>query len=267
MDFSEQKVQDYLQELGSDADEIEETAEQFFSSLDTERRQVSAGLMTDEKRPKTFWVDPEGDLRDTQRKLKSQYESWYTRAENLVSEYLPGRLEEFEEARSEIKRYLSLDEPSAARDWENVFNDFVDLFDEQRHILNSVPGRIESAALNAWRQVSGRVEKDEIQQAWELFEEDFIRASGVVAAVAVERHLLTLCENSDNVEDYEPNHGISRLSQTLHEADVISKTAWNDLKAMASIRETCAHPEEPKKPAVRRLITDSEDFVRQDHLR
>jgi len=217
MDFSEQKVQDYLQELASDANEIEEMAEQFFSSLDTEKRQVSAGLMTDKKRPKTFWVDPEGALRDTQRELKSQYESWYTRAENLVAEYLPARLEEFEEARSEIKRYLSLDEPSAAMDWKIVFNDFVDLFDEQRHVLNSVPGRIESAALNAWRQISGQVEKDEIQQAWELLEEDFIRASGVVAAVAVERHLLTLCENSDVVEDYEPNHGIARLSQTLHE--------------------------------------------------
>lgn len=266
MDFSEQKVQDYLQELGSDADEIEENAERFYSSLDTEKKQTT-DLITNNTGMKTFWVDPQGDLRDTQRELKSQYESWYTRAENLVAEYLPARLEEFEGARSEIKRYLCLDEPSAARGWETAFNEFVDLFDEQRHILNSVPGRIESAALNAWSQVSGQVEKDEIQQAWELFEEDFIRASGVVAAVAVERHLLTLCENSDDVEDYEPNHGIARLSQTLHEADVISKTAWNDLKAMASIRETCAHPEELERPAVRRLISDSEDFTRQDHLR
>jgi len=265
MDFSEQKVQDYLQELGSDAEEIEEKAERFFTSLDTERKQTTDPISSS-KSMKTFWAGPEGALRDTQRELKSQYENWYTRAENLVAEYLPSRLEEFEEGRSEIKKYLCLDKPSAARGGETAFNDFVDLFDEQRHILNSVPGRIESASLNAWRQISGRVEKDEIQQAWELFEEDFVRASGVVAAVAVERHLLTLCENSEEVEDYEPNHGISRLSQTLHEADVISKTAWNDLKAMASIRETCAHAEEPERPAVRRLITDSEDFVRRDQL-
>jgi len=142
----------------------------------------------------------------------------------------------------------------------------VDLFDEQRHILNSVPGRIESATLEAWQQISRRVEKEEIQQARELFDEEFIRASGVVAAVALERHLLTLCENSEGVEEYASNDGIARLSQTLYEADVIDKTAWNDLKSLASIRETCAHAEEPKKPAVRRLINDSEDFIRRNPL-
>ncbi|SEO74863.1 hypothetical protein SAMN05216388_101826 [Halorientalis persicus] len=266
MSQSRVEVQDYIDDLEEDAEEIGEQARQFFSSLDTEKKRVRASIMSNKKSQKTFWVDPEGALRDTQRDLKRQYESWYTRSENLVAEYLPGRLDEFEEARSEIKEYFDLDKPSAGRGWENAFNGFVDLFDEQRHILNSVPGRIESATLEAWQQISRRVEKEEIQQARELFDEDFVRSSGVVAAVALERHLLTLCENSEEVEEYEPNHGISRLAQTLHEADVIEKTTWNDLKALASIRETCAHAEEPKKPAVRRLINDSEDFIRRNPL-
>ncbi|WP_434530213.1 hypothetical protein ACODNH_01635 (plasmid) [Haloarcula sp. NS06] len=57
MDFSEQKVQDYLRELCSDADEIEEIAERFFSSLDTERDQVSAGWMSDKRGPRlSGWI-------------------------------------------------------------------------------------------------------------------------------------------------------------------------------------------------------------------
>lgn len=266
MNLSREEVQDYIDDLEGDAEDIEEQAREFFSSLDTEKKRVSAGIMSDQTRRKTFWVDPEGALRDTQRGLKREYESWYTRSENLVAEYLPSRLKEFEQARSEIKEYFDLDEPRASRGWENAFNGFVDLFDEQRHILNSVPGRIESATLEAWQQISRRVEKEEIQQARELFDEEFIRASGVVAAVALERHLLTLCENSEGVEEYASNDGIARLSQTLYEADVIDKTAWNDLKSLASIRETCAHAEEPKKPAVRRLINDSEDFIRRNPL-
>ena len=266
MSLSREEVQDYIDDLEGDAEGIEEQAREFFSSLDTEKKQVRASIMSDKQRLKTFWVDPEGHLRETQRELKREYESWYTRSENLVAEYLPGRLGEFEEARSEIKEYFDLDEPNAGRDWENAFKGFVDLFDEQRHILNGVPGRIESATLEAWQQISKRVEKEEIQQAWELFDDDFVRASGVVAAVALERHLLTLCENSEEVEDYEPNHGVNRLAQTLYDADVIDKTTWNDLKSLASIRETCAHAEEPKKPAVRRLISDSEDFLRRNPL-
>ena len=266
MSQSREEVQDYIDDLEGDAEAIEEQAQKFFSSLDTEKRQVRASVVSDKKRPKTFWEDPEGPLRETQRELKRKYESWYTRSENLVSAYLPSRLEEFEEARSEIKEYFDLEKPSAGLGWENAFTGFVDLFDEQRHLLNSVPDRIESARLEAWQQISRRVEKEEIQQARELFDEDFVRASGVVAAVALERHLLTLCENAEKVKEYEPNHGVNRLAQTLYDADVIDKTTWNVLKSLASIRETCAHAEEPTKPAVRRLINDAEDFIRRNPL-
>jgi hypothetical protein len=132
----------------------------------------------------------------------------------------------------------------------------------QSGIVLGVSGKVEVERLKARRQISEQVAKDEIERAWQLFEEEYVRSAGVVAAVATERKLLTLCEESNAVEEYEPTHGITRLSQTLKEAGVIDKTTWNDLKAIASIRETCAHAEDPEKHRVRRLINDSGEFIR-----
>ena len=128
--------------------------------------------------------------------------------------------------------------------------------------MKSIPAKLDAEKLRTRKQISGKLSRDEIQQARQLFNNDFIRASGVVAAVALERHLLTMCDNLDEVDHYDPTHGISRLAQTLKDSGVIDKTVWNDLRALASIRETCAHAEEPKREAVRRLINDTEEIIR-----
>jgi len=208
------------------------------------------------------WQTPEGETKEYQRDARSDYEVWYISARSLIQEYLPAKLDLFESEYNTFKKHLSL-EVSASMGSGELYNQIIDCFDEQRNLVKSIPAKIRAEKFKARRQISSRIVRDEIQQSRELFNQDFVRASGVVAAVALERHLLTVCENSENVTNYEANHGLSRLAQTLYESEEISKTVWNDIKALASIRETCAHPEEPKKEAVRRLINESEEFIRK----
>lgn len=256
MDLSKNEVQDFIDELENDAENIENEIENFCEKVrDTTTRTEIDAIRVE-------WQTPEGATKEYQRDARSDYEAWYISARSLIEEYLPEKLKIFENKHKKFKKRINL-EVSAKMSSEELYNQIINSFDEQRNLVKSIPAKIRAEKFKARRQISSRMVRDEIQQARELFDDDFVRASGVVAAVALERHLLTICENSEKVTEYKANHGITRLAQTLYESEEINKTVWNDIKALASIRETCAHPEEPQKEAVRRLINESEELIRE----
>lgn len=253
-----ESIRHHVEALESEAEEIESLAEDYFSEVE---RYVSSVHSRDGKNHE--WRTPKDSTKSLQRELRRDYEIWYNKVSPLVKEFVPSRHSKFSSQQKRINRAINLSKQDPDDGTDAVFRYFVDKFDIQRNILNAIPARVEAQKLSVRRRLSQRIGRDEIQRARELLDEGFIRASGVVAAVALERHLLTMCENSNEVTNFNTNHGINRLSQTLYEADEIDKTTWNDLKALASIRETCAHPEEPNEPGVRRLIDESEEFIRE----
>lgn len=258
-----ESISHQIDSLESEAEEIESLGQEYFSEVDRNVKKVHGGRGSRRGKTEYEWDNPEDSTKELQRELRREYEIWYNKASPLVSEFVPARHNKFTSQEKLINRAINLSRHNANKGSDAVFRYFLDKFDIQRNILNAIPARVESQKLSVRRRLSQRIGRDEIQRARELLDEDFIRASGVVAAVALERHLLTICENSNEVSDFDTNHGITRLSQTLYEADEIDKTTWNDLKALASIRETCAHPENPNEPAVRRLIGESEEFIRE----
>lgn len=247
------EVESFVDDLIDEADQIEKQARMFFKTVSVSYK-MGAG------KDKYSWKDS-GGSEDAKRIARQNHEAWQAKAEELVSEYRPNREKEFEDLHSTIQLNLSLGGGEVTDSKNKIKNDTLSALNRQVGIVRGAVGKVEVETLRARRQISTRVSRDEIERAWALFEEDYIRSAGVVAAVAVERQLLTMCEESDVVEEYDPTHGISRLAQTLKEASVIDKTTWNDMKALASIRETCAHAEEPETHRVRRLITDSESFI------
>ncbi|WP_152422202.1 hypothetical protein [Natrialba asiatica] len=257
-----ESISRYIESLESEAEEIEALAEEYFS--DVERHVTKIHSSRSRGSGKEYeWSTLDDSTKPLQRKIRRKYEQWYNKASPLVNEFLSSRYSDFSPQQKLINRTVNLSRPDPADGTDAAFRYFIDRFDIQRNILNAIPARVEAQKLSVRRRLSKRIGRDEIQRARELLDEEFTRASGVVAAVALERHLLTMCENSNEVTEFNTNHGINRLSQTLYEADEIDKTTWNDLKALASIRETCAHPEEPNEAAVRRLIEESEEFIRE----
>ncbi|WP_141551643.1 hypothetical protein [Natrinema sp. CBA1119] len=256
MSIGNDELEIHIEELEERAEDIEHHLTIFFDGV----KNYPAGKNT--LGHQLFsWQTPQGDTKKAQREAREKYEIWHTAARPLVDDYLPQRLNDFDSKYDGFKEIISL-RVDAKIGSKDVFDKAIDLFDQQRNLVKALPAKVKSEKFRAREQISSRLTRDEIQQARQLFNNDFIRASGVVAAVALERHLLTMCENSNEVDNYDPTHGISRLAQTLKDAGVIDKTIWNDLRALASIRETCAHAEEPEKEAVRRLINDTEDFIR-----
>lgn len=259
MDLREE-IEVYLEEEEENLEGIENDLQTFFSRVETRENDVS----TDEL-PIYEWI-PLTRTIPAQRRARKKYESWYNSVEALVYGYLPRRLEEFEEDYTEFKKLLNLETgwlDSPPENPEEVFVDMMNILDNQRSIAGAIPDRVNAEQFRAKERISGEVEKDELKRANQLFDEDMIRESGVIAGVALERRLLTMCELSEREIDYEQEHGIDRLAQSLYECDEISKSHMKRLKYLGSLRGECAHPgEEPEPSDVRRLLNDTEDFIR-----
>lgn len=195
--------------------------------------------------------------------LDEKYEIWFTQAFTLVSEYVPERRADFREAYSDIDELLHFDgmEYTKADSYCGILRRVIS---RQKNLLLSIPPKLEAERLKVRKGVSDEIITEELYQAKTLWDDENIRAAGVVAGVALERHLLTLCEVSDREVEYEYSDGIRSLAETLYNANEITQTTMGQLEYLADIRNDCAHAneEEPDKRNVERLIEQAEDLVR-----
>lgn len=196
------------------------------------------------------------------------YELWYNSAYPLVQEYLPDRKEDFKEENKKIRKCLEVDiEYFNSHDINGVGSlktKIVGGVKLQHTLVKSIPDRVETEQLKARRSVSSNIVTNEVQKAKELFDDGNIRASGVIAGVALERHLLTLCESSEKELDFGYMDGITSLAQELSNANEISDDEQRNLEYLAGIRNNCSHAtdEEPEKREVERLLNQSDEFIR-----
>lgn len=253
MGLSRERIEDFIEDLEDDAEVIESGIKEIYESAESGRSGVGQRWewKTDDETEKA--------IRETRR----NYEQWYAACSQIIQQNVPNRFEEFQDHYGYIKERISL-EGEAPLDVENAGKNLIDQFHQQRDILHTVPPTLEANHLSAHRQMSKRVAKDEITRSRELLAESLPRASGVVAGVALERHLLTKCEESDEITNFSHDDGIGNLSNKLYNAGEIDKTTLNSLQTLSSIRADCAHAnqEEPSPHKVRRLIEDTEDYIR-----
>lgn len=252
----EEAVQHELERLEEDAENIEKSYTEFFTKIGTH---TIDGMMGSGY----FWDTPSDELEEIRREVLREYELWYNSTRPLISDYLPDRLENFDKRYEEFIERLRLDK-GARKDTRKTLNNHNSDFDAQRGILESIPSKVRVEELRVRRQISEEVSQTELDRARRLYDDDEIRASGVVAGVALERYLLMKCENATSEISYSYSDGISALAQKLYEADEIDSTAEKQLQHLANIRADCAHAnkEDPDEEDVRRLLEDVEDYVR-----
>lgn len=255
-----QAIEEELDRLEDDAEEIESLYTEFFNRIGTHSPNSSESVMMPSGE---FWDTPSDELEELQRETLQKYEVWYNSATPLISDYLSNRQGDFEQHYSEFKERLQLDK-DAGSDTQKVLNAQNADFDSQRSILQSIPSKIQVEELKVRRQISEEVSQSELDTARDLFDEGEVRASGVVAGVALERYLLMKCENASAEISYNYNDGIAALAQKLYEVDEIDSTPEKHLQHLADIRAGCAHAneEDPDPVDVERLLEDVEDYIR-----
>lgn len=215
------------------------------------------------------WSGPntEGEV-NAQNKALLLYERWYNSSQPLISDYLPDRKSEFRDEYRKCRNHLQLtleyiEDYSSSK---SLKFETVQSLKFQRNLLLSIPDRVNSKQLKARRRVSDDIVSDELQRAKSLFEDNHIRAAGVIAGVSLERYLQTLCETSDQNLDFGFKEGISSLGQVLQESNEIDDDDKRLLDYLAGIRNKCSHADEedPEKTEVERMLKEVDQFIQRE---
>ena len=129
---------------------------------------------------------------------------------------------------------------------------------------------MESRQLPIVTGLSFTVSADEFETAQSLLGsseyEPIVRASGVVARVALERHLLTVAESrAIQIEKNPPNKAkidASDVLNALRRNGVVSVIQKSDLETLFKIGNHCAHPKETVNIGdVQRLIRQGRELA------
>lgn len=214
----------------------------------------------------------EGKLVSIQ--LATKGEEWYRGARSILVTNEFSGLTEFDWC---YKSYLVLDGKSQLITWDigyfihqspsyygsmsmkSSFPFFCQNMTKARALLRSCVAELESRAIPMWTELSFIVAADEFNTAESLIqnstEETIVRASGVIARVALERHLLTVAQAKGIQLKSKPV--ASDIVNELAKHSVVTPIQKGNLEALFRIGNNCAHPKEAVK------VEDVKDLIRR----
>jgi len=191
-----------------------------------------------------------------ERKFRSDYQIWYTRALRVVQQLLPERLGEFTSLYNEKDRIYTiawyLREPSPSI---SARNEAYMRFLQQYQILESAQTRLDDILTNIYGLVQAEILDGELDASTELWRTGHIRAAGTLAGVVLERHLAKVC-SSRTLTTRKKKPTLSDWNDILKDANVYDIPTWRGIQRYSDIRNLCAHPgdREPTKEEVDELI-------------
>lgn len=203
--------------------------------------------------------------------FQDDYQNWYSEARLVVEQLLPQRLNEFtslyeaDPKRKEIHAlnytiadYLNGIRPRPDIRGQKPFEEsaIFGRFQTQIMILDSIARRFESSLFEIKQIAQADLFDSELDAADELLKAGFLRASGVISGVVLERHLAQVCA-SHRVTTKKAEPTISELNDLLKGAGVIDVSTWRPVQRLSDLRNLCAHNKnrEPVKEEVEELIS------------
>lgn len=207
-----------------------------------------------------------------------EYQSWYSEATVVIKQLLPDRLEDFTghyrkpKPRKDItyENYRIedyLQGLNITRGWEKqkvVGPDAaIPQFRQQLAILQAADSRFESTLFDIRQLLQADLLDSELDEARELLKRGFVRASGAIAGVVLEKHLAQVAQNH-SVTVRKKNPGISDLNELLKSAEVLDTPTWRQIQRLGDIRNLCDHNKdrEPTKTEAEELIDGVEKYTK-----
>lgn len=245
--FSKSNIEKYKEELS----DLIGTAHHLLLSLTLE-----FGLIKDPKEKRKF-------EKIKKYNFSEHYEIWYSEAYEVIRQILPNRLDDFKNLYKLAKRkdidystYTISDYINGIaginEKWEHSA---YAKFQQQITILKAAERRFESSLFDIKRVVQADIFDSEIEAARELHKKGFLRGSGAVAGVVLEKHLGQVCEDH-KIKISKKNPTISDYSGLLKKHNVIETPEWRFIQRLGDLRNLCDHDKkrEPTKSEVQELI-------------
>jgi hypothetical protein len=248
-------IQREIARLDSLAIDIDNEVAQLVDEMKMEQQQRT-GLCIGSRRSAyyVYVFKPDLSQKVRRRKLAADYEAWFNAAYELVDAYLPKRATDFEYYYKhqipgignsgvfyEMQFHQSCNNPN---DKSAAAKTIQHQLDCQRNILNSIPGALKAKSMDLLTVISHDVVNSEIDCANYIFKKDktheyCLRVAGILAGIALERHLKTKCESE--LGSLPENPTLSPLIDALYGAKKITLNQKKYLEAIATTRNDCAH--------------------------
>jgi hypothetical protein len=127
--------------------------------------------------------------------------------------------------------------------------------EQQLNILKSARQRFKSSLFDIRQLVAADLFDSEIEAARSLMKNKFLRATGTIAGVILEKHLAQVCDNH-GIKVPKKNPTIGDFNELLKNADVIDTPRWRANQHLADIHNLCGHNKgkEPTEEQIQDLV-------------
>ena len=199
------------------------------------------------------------------------YERWYSKALLLVKQILPQRYDDFilkyrNEKRKELSQstYTVLDALNLVSNKSRgiSLNYAAMPLYQQIEIIKSCRLLFESEIYNMQVLLQAEVFDSEIESAKHLLKKGFLRASGAVCGVVIEKHLGKICENRGIILK-KKNPCLSDYNDVLKD-NAYDTLEWRRIQRLGDIRNLCDHSKDrdPTKEEIEELISGTERTIK-----
>jgi hypothetical protein len=204
----------------------------------------------------------------------SFYEKWYTHSLLYVKKFVPDRIKDFTDLyrnndRKDLTLYtytisdviLGLILPEMTI--EDIASVAITKVWQQISILESVYTLIDSSIYNMEFELQANIFDSELDASKELWKNDFLRASGIICGVILEKHLKQVClAHQINISKKTPT--LNDFAELLKSKNVIGIPEWRHIQLMADIRNSCSHDREsePTKNQVKDLLDGTDKIIK-----
>lgn len=184
--------------------------------------------------------------------ISELYNNFYTKAVALLSVILPERIDEFKSCYIyDTKSSVHATNNSNISSFLNVSNSLRQPFDGsfclhvfalytlQENILKSAKELIDSVLYELENKIQYNFFMDELHSAEELLKKKYIRPAGVIAGVALESHLKTVCKNHNIA--LKSKDTLGKFIEYLRKENVIDFILERKLQLLGDTRNLCAH--------------------------
>ena len=212
--------------------------------------------------------------------FKVEYQAWYSESLALIRQLLPDRVLDFKSyyEYARVRKDISFDN-YMIRDYlqglavtrgagltKEVIVDgsgAIPEFKQQLSILKGVRSTLHSSLLDLTSILQADLFDSEVESANALAKAGYLRASGAICGVVIEKHLRQICD-SHGIRIRKRNPTISDFNQALRDNDTVSVPQWRFVQHLADIRNICDHDRgrEPTSDEIDDLLSGSRKVLK-----
>jgi hypothetical protein len=218
----------------------------------------------------------ENTYKDKLINFNTVYETWYSEAIIAIKLFIPDRLNDFISLYKNEKRksvnfstYTISDAIIGLEITNGLGNVLANRtsaapkMQQQVSILESAAKSVESVIYSLQFTLRADLFDSELDAARGLLKASFLRATGAMCGVMLEKHLANVCvQHGVSIKKKSPT--INDFNEELKNSSVIDLPTWRHIQMLGDLRNLCCHDKntEPTKEQASDLLTGTEKIIK-----